>query len=349
MSGGTSSPTTSACGAASRAPVISEPSLRSSIRDQAGRLFENQRLAVQRLAIAAAFRRHDKRRPDIGVARERHFGARGEDADVGRVISRFRRQHKGRFRQVELSRDPLHLLGREPIGVDDHGERVAAELPVGEDVDRDEVQLHGIHLLPIDADRSHFCRAGVPISTLAPMRPPPILREENREADLPCRSKPVSHRDATRMRIQSRPAIVILVLLLFLLVSTSGRAQHLSVPRDIQDPISEQAYRQYSYLLESLAPDVRRENVKFRRESGFVLVRVEDPRFCRKDLCVTFVTTDCGRSICSNAAALVPARFSYALVGAYRWGFFVYFPTSTPGRDTTVVVNDEFVASYSGL
>jgi hypothetical protein len=112
--------------------------------DQAGNLFENQRLAVQRPAVTAAFPRHDKRRPDIGVARERHLGAGGEDADVGRVISRFRRQHEGRFRQIELGRDPLHLLGRKPVGVDDHGERIAAELPVGEDVDRDEVQLHKI-------------------------------------------------------------------------------------------------------------------------------------------------------------------------------------------------------------
>jgi hypothetical protein len=115
--------------------------------DETGRLLEYQGLAGQRPAVAAAFPRHDKRRTDIRVARERHLGARGEDADVGGVLGRFRRQHEGRLRQVELGRDPLHLLTRKPIRVDHHGERVAAELRVGKDVDRDEVQPHGIHLL----------------------------------------------------------------------------------------------------------------------------------------------------------------------------------------------------------
>ena len=53
------------------------------------------------------------------------------------------RQHEGLLGVVELARDRLHLLVREPARVEDHRERVAAEPPVGEDVEGDEGDLHG--------------------------------------------------------------------------------------------------------------------------------------------------------------------------------------------------------------
>jgi hypothetical protein len=54
----------------------------------------------------------------------------------------FRRQHEGGLGEVELGRDGLHLPRRQAAGVDDHSQRIAAELAVGEYVDRDECQSH---------------------------------------------------------------------------------------------------------------------------------------------------------------------------------------------------------------
>ena len=79
---------------------------------------------------------------DIGVAGEGELGHGGEDADargVGRVLGR---QDEGLLGVVELARDRLHLLVRQAARVEDDGERVAAEGPVGEDVDGDEGDLH---------------------------------------------------------------------------------------------------------------------------------------------------------------------------------------------------------------
>src|SRR5262249_7479121 len=58
---------------------------------------------------------------------------------IGRIL---RRQHKGRFGKIEFRRDRLHLFRCKAARIRHHGERVAAELPIREDVDGDKVQLH---------------------------------------------------------------------------------------------------------------------------------------------------------------------------------------------------------------
>ncbi len=57
-----------------------------------------------------------------------------------------RRQHEGRFRQIEFGGDGLHLPARQPLGVQDNGKRIADELRAREDIDGDEVQFHGTPL-----------------------------------------------------------------------------------------------------------------------------------------------------------------------------------------------------------
>ena len=64
---------------------------------------------------------------DIGMAGKRHFGARGENAHMGGVRGVLRRQHEGRFREIELGGDGLHLRRRKPARVGHDGERIAAE------------------------------------------------------------------------------------------------------------------------------------------------------------------------------------------------------------------------------
>jgi len=76
------------------------------------------------------------------MAGERHLGFGREDTDLRRVCGVFGRQHERRLGQIELGGDRLHAFGREAIGVGDDGERIAAELPVGKDVNRDKIQFH---------------------------------------------------------------------------------------------------------------------------------------------------------------------------------------------------------------
>ena len=109
---------------------------------QPRRFFEHHGFASDRAAMALAFPRQNEGGADIGVSGKRHLGARREDADLRGMRGILRRQHEGGLGEVELGGDRLHLPGRQPIGVDDHGERIATELPVGEYVDGDECQSH---------------------------------------------------------------------------------------------------------------------------------------------------------------------------------------------------------------
>jgi hypothetical protein len=65
-----------------------------------------------------------------------------EDSDLGGMGRVLRRQHEGRFREIELGGDCLHLPARQAFRVEDNAERIARKLRAGEDVDGDEVQFH---------------------------------------------------------------------------------------------------------------------------------------------------------------------------------------------------------------
>ncbi len=77
------------------------------------------------------------------MAGKRDFGAHGENAHLGVMRGLARRQHEGGLGIIELGGDRLHLRGRKPAGVEHHGERIAAERAVGENVDSDVAPLHG--------------------------------------------------------------------------------------------------------------------------------------------------------------------------------------------------------------
>jgi hypothetical protein len=69
------------------------------------------------------------------VPGERQLVRRREDpGTVGRTRRRGR-QDEDRLREVELARDRLQLLRGQRLGAKHHGQRVAGERPVGEDVD----------------------------------------------------------------------------------------------------------------------------------------------------------------------------------------------------------------------
>jgi hypothetical protein len=75
------------------------------------------------------------------MAGEGQFLSGGEDGDAcsfGLFNGRGAALHEGGFREIEFARDGLHLLGGELSGIHHHGEGIARQRGVGEDID-DEV------------------------------------------------------------------------------------------------------------------------------------------------------------------------------------------------------------------
>jgi hypothetical protein len=87
--------------------------------------------------------REQHRGADGRMAGKRQLARRREDPRPRPVSGVVRRQHEYRLRQVELARHRLHRLGREAVGLEHHGERVAGEASVGEHVQREEGSAHG--------------------------------------------------------------------------------------------------------------------------------------------------------------------------------------------------------------
>ncbi len=86
--------------------------------------------------------RQHERGSDIRMSGEGHFGAGSEHSHLRGMLGVVRRQHEGRFRVVELQSDGLHLAAGEVRRVQDHGEWIAAEHPVGEHIGRDIASFH---------------------------------------------------------------------------------------------------------------------------------------------------------------------------------------------------------------
>ena len=110
--------------------------------DESGYFLEHHVPEIEARAETRALARQDKRRADVWMARKRHFGARRENAHPGSVRGIVRRQDKRCLGQIELIGDRLHLCVRKAARIGNHGQRVAAELPVGEDIDRLELHFH---------------------------------------------------------------------------------------------------------------------------------------------------------------------------------------------------------------
>ena len=104
--------------------------------DEFGYLLEDHVPAIERDAANPVLMRQDERRADVGMTRKRHLGARRKNPDTSGVCRIGRRQHESRLGKIELVGDGLHLsVGKTArIGNDRH--RVAAELPIGEDIGR---------------------------------------------------------------------------------------------------------------------------------------------------------------------------------------------------------------------
>ena len=111
-------------------------------RDQAGLFLEDDAIAADGPAVAGAGAGQYESGADIGMAGERHLATRREYPHFGRMRGVPGRQHEGRLCQIELGGDGLHLPGRQPLGVEDNGQRIADELRAGEYIDGLKLQAH---------------------------------------------------------------------------------------------------------------------------------------------------------------------------------------------------------------
>ena len=104
---------------------------------------------IERDAANRVLMRQDEGCAHVRMAGKRHLGARREYTDTSRVRRIVRRQDKRCLGKVELVGDGLHLSVRKAARIRNHRHGVAAELPVGEDIDRLKWRLHFASSLPI--------------------------------------------------------------------------------------------------------------------------------------------------------------------------------------------------------
>ena len=110
--------------------------------DRSGYFLEDHALAIETDAANRVLVGQDKRRANVWMARKRHLGARGEYTYPSGVRRIVRRQDKRCLSKIELIGDGLHLSLRKAARIRNHRNRISAELPIGEDIDRLKCRPH---------------------------------------------------------------------------------------------------------------------------------------------------------------------------------------------------------------
>jgi hypothetical protein len=110
--------------------------------NESGYLLEYHVSAIKTGTANCVLVRQDKRSANVRMARKRHLSARRENAHASGAHGIVRRQYKRCLSKIELVRDGLHLNVRKAARIENHRHRVAAELPIGEDVDGLKWRLH---------------------------------------------------------------------------------------------------------------------------------------------------------------------------------------------------------------
>src|SRR4029077_10650345 len=108
--------------------------------NQTGFLFKSHREGGFDLAKLADAGEHECG-PYIRMAGKRNLSGRRKDSDVPRVAGLRRKNQRG-LGEIELTRDLLHLLRREPISVRQYGQLISTEARVGEHITRVIAVLH---------------------------------------------------------------------------------------------------------------------------------------------------------------------------------------------------------------
>jgi hypothetical protein len=131
-------------------------------------------------------------------------------------------------------------------------------------------------------------------------------------------------------------------------ISASGRRGYYPV-HEINEPISADARVAHAEMIDRVSQSIPNEKIKFKLQGRLVFIRFEDESFCFEESCLTIVTTQCGRTHCPFATAVVPPRYQYDFSGTRKWGQFILFPRKLGDFHTTIMVTDRFVAAYQGL
>ena len=139
-------------GAARDAPVMRPSTLsilmRTSPAISSKIMFRRSKLDAANCVLV----RQDKRRANVWMARKWHFSARRENAYASSVHRIVGRQYKRCLSEIELVGDGLHLSVRKTARIGNHRHRVAAELPISEDIDRLKWHFHKRNFLRLAAD-----------------------------------------------------------------------------------------------------------------------------------------------------------------------------------------------------
>jgi threonine dehydratase len=122
-----------------------------------------------------------------GVACERQFLCRREDAHAVVGAGLGRRQQEGRLRQVGPAREGRHLRIRQSAAVVHDGQRIAAQRLAGEDIELRETALH-LNALPARGHRPRDRRC--PRSAPPPPAGPTGVRVPARQRPAPRRRRP---------------------------------------------------------------------------------------------------------------------------------------------------------------
>ncbi len=80
------------------------------------------------------------------MARKRQLPGWRENPHARRGVGPAGREDEGRFGQVHLAGDGLHLVVAEAVRLQEYGQLIAAEDVIGEDVNLDEAVTAGHHL-----------------------------------------------------------------------------------------------------------------------------------------------------------------------------------------------------------
>ena len=103
--------------------------------NESGYFLEDHVPAIKTGAANCVLVRQDKRSANVWMARKRHLSARRKNAHASGAYGIVRRQYKRCLSKIEFVCDGLHLSVRKAARIGNHRHRVAAELPISEDVD----------------------------------------------------------------------------------------------------------------------------------------------------------------------------------------------------------------------
>ena len=115
-------------------------------------------------------------------------------------------------------------------------------------------------------------------------------------------------------------------------------------------PLSPAEFENYRHAFASLDINAYRDDI-FITGGGFIkILRLESPDFCSEELCLTLVTTACGKPACPSTTLLGEREVELEKYGMSFFGGsqIIRFPRAK-NRSIFVLFNKRFVSVWSGF